>query len=66
MQFKSNFKNNRFVKYAVVLAAAAIARIVFAIFTPIESQKYISLIIIVLAIAAFFIWDYIGRSKDKE
>lgn len=64
MQFNVNKK--RLVRYAVVLATAIIARILFAILMPIEAQKYIGLIIIIMAIATFFIWDYAGRRKDQK
>lgn len=58
-------KNKRVVKYITVLVVAIITRILLAIFAPIEAQKYIGLIIILLAIAAFFIWDYIDGRKVK-
>ena len=56
-------KKKRLVRYAVVLVAAVIVRILFAIFASIEAQKYIGLIIIILAIAAFFIWEYLDRRR---
>jgi len=66
MGFEFSFKNKRLVKYIIVLAAAIIARILFAVFMSIEAQKYIGLIIIPLAIAAFFTWDYIDRRGNQK
>lgn len=63
---KLSFKNKRVVRYIVVLLASVVMRILIAVLAPIEAQKYIGLIIILLAIAIFFIWDYIDRRKNEK
>ena len=60
------FNKSRVIKYIVVLTIAIISRILFAVYGSMAIQKYAGLIIIILAIAAFFTWDYIDRKKHKD
>ncbi|MFD1037019.1 hypothetical protein ACFQ3N_01070 [Virgibacillus byunsanensis] len=60
-------KNKRISKYIIVLVLAIIVRLLFAVVAPAETQQYISLVIIVLAIVAFFTWDYVdGKRRQKN
>ena len=66
MSSKSSVKKRKVIKYVVVLALAIIIRILFALFTPIEVQKYAGLIIIIVAISGFFMWDYVDEKRRKK
>lgn len=66
MSSKSSGKKRKIIKYIVVLVAAIIVRIIFAFFAPIEVQKYAGLIIIIVAIAGFFMWDYIDERDERR
>lgn len=66
MNSKSSIKKRKIIKYIVVLAAAIVVRVLFAFFAPIEIQKYIGLIITVVAIATFFTWDYLDEKGKRK
>lgn len=63
MGSKSSVKRRKITKYIVVLVAAIIVRILFAFFAPIGVQKYAGLIIIIVAIAGFFTWDFVDEKR---
>lgn len=66
MSSKSSIRKRKVIKYIVVLAAAIIVRILFAFFTSMEVQKYAGLIIIIVAVAGFFIWDYVDEKRRRK
>lgn len=66
MNSKPSPRKRKIIKYIVVLAAAMVLRILLAFFAPMEIQKYVGLIIIIVAIATFFTWDYLDEKGRRK